>query len=387
LSLVVSRSRLVGALAAVSATAAVAATLGVLVHRAGAAGRPRDAEAPPGAGPASTRAATPPLGATTAASTTTTTLTSTTAAPPPGILPPPTAPPTPATTATIDPGHPYAVGTVTLALFDPTRSTPPAGSAPGGPGRSLPTIVRYPVAGAPGGGDLAGAAPSHGGGPYPLVVFAHGFDSSPAAYADLLRAWASAGYVVAAPAFPRGLQGGPLDENDVANEPGDITFVISRLVAADSTPGLLDGLINTAHIGVAGHSDGGIAALGVGFNACCRDPRVSADILGSANEQTFPPGSYFPVGSPPMLVIQGDRDPINPPAYSQQIFAGGRTPKYLLWLLDAGHIEPFSTDRPHLAVVEAVTIAFFDRYLKAQPDGLSRMRAGATPGLATLTAG
>jgi fermentation-respiration switch protein FrsA (DUF1100 family) len=275
---------------------------------------------------------------------------------------------------------------VTLNLFDPGRSTP-AGSDPGGAGRSLPTVVRYPARGPAAGADLEEAPPSGQAGPYPLIVFAHGFDSSPAAYASLLDAWASAGYVVAAPAFPRALQGGPLDEDDLANEPGDISFVIGRLLSASAAPGLLAGLVDPSRIGVAGHSDGGVAALGVGFNTCCRDRRVTAVVLGSADEQTFPSGSYFPPGSPPMLVIQGDRDPINPPADSRQLFAAGRTPKYLLWLLNAGHLEPFSTDVAHLAVVEAVTIGFFDRYLKGEADGVRRMETGALPGLATLTAG
>jgi dipeptidyl aminopeptidase/acylaminoacyl peptidase len=232
-----------------------------------------------------------------------------------------------------------------------------------------------------------GSLPSRQSGPYPLIVFAHGYDSSPAVYASLLDAWASAGYVVAAPAFPRALHGAPLDEDDLANEPGDISFVIGRLLSAAAGPGPLAGLIDTSRIGVAGHSDGGVAALGVGFNACCRDGRVSAVMLGAADEQTFPSGSYFPPGSPPMLVIQGDHDPINPPDDSRQLFAAGRTPKYLLWLLDAGHLEPFSTDAAHLAVVEAVTIAFFDRYLKGEAAGVRRMQAGAVSGLATLTAG
>ena len=385
-----SRSRILGALATVGALGVVAATLGVLVHRAGATGGQGQA------GPARPAAAgitttTPSLrsAATVNPATTTTTTTTTTTRPPLAVpaRAPATTPAPAAAGTTVGPGHRWAVGTVTLALVDPTRSTPAAGSDPGGPGRSLPTIVRYPVDGPPGGDDLAGAAPSHLGGPYPLIVFAHGFDSSPAAYADLLDAWAGAGYVVAAPAFPRGLHGGSLDEDDVANEPGDISFVISRLLAATAAPGPLDGLINTTRIGVAGHSDGGVAALGVGFNACCRDGRISADVLGSADEQTFPSGSYFPAGSPPMLVIQGDQDSINPPAYSRQIFAGGRPPKYLLWLLNAGHLEPFSTDKAHLTVVEAVTVAFFDRYLKAEAGGVRRMEAGTLPGLATLTAG
>ena len=39
----------------------------------------------------------------------------------------------------------------------------------------------------------------HDGGPFPLVVFAHGFGTSPDNYADFLAGLASSGHVVAAP--------------------------------------------------------------------------------------------------------------------------------------------------------------------------------------------
>jgi predicted dienelactone hydrolase len=83
--------------------------------------------------------------------------------------------------------------------------------------RSLETVVRYPAA----------------GGSYPLIVFGHGFALTPARYAGLLRAWTEAGYVVAAPVFPLGnaaAPGGP-NESDLINQPKDMSFVISRLLA------------------------------------------------------------------------------------------------------------------------------------------------------------
>lgn len=39
-------------------------------------------------------------------------------------------------------------------------------------------------------------------GRYPLILFSHGLTASPAGYAELLTAWARAGFVVAAPAYP-----------------------------------------------------------------------------------------------------------------------------------------------------------------------------------------
>ena len=81
--------------------------------------------------------------------------------------------------------------------------------------------MRYPIDGPASTAEGAGAVPSRTGGPFPLIVFGTGYDSSPAVYAALLHAWASAGYVVAAPAFPRATAGGPLDENDLDHQPGD----------------------------------------------------------------------------------------------------------------------------------------------------------------------
>src|SRR5215469_452782 len=80
--------------------------------------------------------------------------------------------------------------------------------------------------------------PSAGGGPWPLVVFGHGFATTPFRYRRLLQAWAAAGYLVAAPVFPLGnahAPGGP-DENDIVNQPRDMSFVITQLLAASASP-------------------------------------------------------------------------------------------------------------------------------------------------------
>src|SRR5262249_28330049 len=125
--------------------------------------------------------------------------------------------------------------------------------------RKLTTYVYYPKVSAPSATGGNGRPPSAGPGPYPLLVFAHGFDATPATYASLLHYWASAGFVVAAPLFPRTNRhapGGP-DEADVVNQPADISFVISSLLAlnADSSSPLHT-LIDAGRIAVAGHSDG-----------------------------------------------------------------------------------------------------------------------------------
>ena len=131
--------------------------------------------------------------------------------------------------------------------------------------------------------------PTRGHAPYPLVVFGHGFALTPHVYAPLLDAWARAGYVVAAPVFPLGnanAPGGP-NESDLVNQPADMRFVITRLLALDTRPGgVLHGRIDPHRIAVAGHSDGAVTALAVAYDSRYRDPRVRAAMILSGAEMT-----------------------------------------------------------------------------------------------------
>ncbi|HEX3541246.1 MAG TPA: hypothetical protein VHT75_12505 [Acidimicrobiales bacterium] len=373
-----SSSRLVNGLAAACVLLLVAGVLFVFAHPALSAS-PRVSIITPATPDSST------LPTTTAATTTTTlAATTTTVAVTTTTVPPPTA----TTTAPPSLTARSAVGIQSFVFVDTGRATPPAAGVPGAASRTLPTIVRYPTDGGDTGAEVPNAAGRHGGHLFPLIVFAHGYDSSPAVYAGLLHFWASAGYVVAAPSFPRATAGGPLDENDVANQPGDLSFVITKVQALAAAGGPLAGIVDPAHVGVAGHSDGASTTAGIGYNTCCRDGRVLADAVMEGDEHPYPGGSYFPPGAEPaLLVIQADQDAFNPPPLGQAVYAGGRSPKYLLWLLNAQHLEPYTTDAVHLAVVETVTTAFFDRYLKGHADGVTQMRRGATAGVATLTAG
>ena len=237
--------------------------------------------------------------------------------------------------------------------------------------RVLTTYVRYPEAGRP---------------PYPLVVFAHGFAVTPGLYATLLDAWARAGFVVAAPLFPvenANAPGGP-DENDLVNQPADIRFVITRLLAsARNRHSRLYRVIDPGHIAVAGQSDGGETAFAVAYERSFRDPRISACVVLSGARL---PGEPLLVGhEPPLLAVQGTADTINRPSLTEDYFQQVTRPKFLLWLVGAGHLPPYSTNVAQLAVVEQTTVAFLDRYLRAGP--LDRLlKAGAVPGVARFVA-
>ena len=83
----------------------------------------------------------------------------------------------------------YQVDEQTFAFVDTTRPTETTKQLAAKALRDLPTIVWSPK-----------DAPA--GTTFPLVVFGHGLGANAGRYRELLKAVASAGYVVAAPTFP-----------------------------------------------------------------------------------------------------------------------------------------------------------------------------------------
>jgi dienelactone hydrolase len=288
---------------------------------------------------------------------------------PAGEAPPPPSNPTPGS---------YAVGTRTLRLLDTSRTIRLAGGrvVP----RTLQTVVRYPAASPLGG---ANAPPSAVGAPFPVVVFAHGFAVTPAIYSALLNSWARAGYLVVAPVFPlenANAPGGP-KESDLVNEPGDISFVISQILAASAGAGPLHGLADPSHIAVAGQSDGGEAALASACGRRTLDPRIGAALILSGAEMSGV-GGYAFARCPPLLAVQGTADRFNEPRFTYAYFRAAHRPKYLLRLIGAGHLGPYTSEQPQLGVVERASRAFLDAYLKGAATALAGL--ASLPGWTSL---
>jgi len=241
--------------------------------------------------------------------------------------------------------RPGAVRTRVLRLIDHSRLAHFRNGTEGP--RTLVTYVRYPSSGRP---------------PYPLVVFVHGFALSPGDYASLLEAWARAGYVVAAPEFPvegQDAPGGP-DQSDLPNESGDLSFLISQLTSRGNP---LRPLIDPRRIAVAGHSDGGVAALTAAYDRRDRDSRIGAALIlsGAASPGFEPVGR----GAPPILAVQGTADTVNAPSTTAAYFERLNRPRFLLWLLGAPHLPPYSSKDQWAPFVARATTAFLDRYLRA----------------------
>jgi dienelactone hydrolase len=315
----------------------------------------------------------------------------TTTSVPPTTLPPTTTSPDAAVAVGM-----LGVGTRTDLYVDSSRPTPPNGGAPGAPNRAMPTVVWYPAA-APAGTAVANAAPDLTHGPYPLVVFAHGFNVTPLTYAALLTRWASAGYVVVAPAIPRlnaNAPGGateadlglPNGGGGAAND-RDLEFVLSEALRRSATPGdPLAGLVDPRAVGVAGHSDGEVLAYDLAFASCCSDARVRAAIPMAGNLANA--GALPAATGVPVLHVMDDHDEYDSYpasiAFDRQYLVA---PRSLLTLVSAHHQPPFTEPSdPHFDLVTKATVDFLDATLKHRADGLAALAALATasPSLATL---
>jgi dienelactone hydrolase len=240
--------------------------------------------------------------------------------------------------------------------------------------RALVTVIRYPA--------RAGHAP--------LVIFGHGFNETPEPYSALLTAWARAGFVVAAPVFPLENADAPggANESDLVNQPRDMTFLISRLLSASrASAGVLAGRIDPRQIAVTGQSDGGETALSVAYNRYFLDRRVRAAVILSGAKIPGIGGFTFPRPSPPLLATQGTADTINPPSFTNAFFDVAPRPKYLLSLYGASHLPPYTYEQPQLGIVERVSIAFLDYYLKGQGSPEQIRRAGDVTGTSAVGGG
>jgi len=271
------------------------------------------------------------------------------------------------TTALADPGPPYQVSQRHLTFVDTTRPTVARPPVPASGQRILRTTVWMPV---------------RGRGPWPLLVFGHGFGVSAATYQDLLSSVASAGFVVAAPDFPgssSALVGRP-DEQDIREEPCDLLYVAGQVeTAGRSGQGLPVGSVRSGAVALGGQSDGATAAAFAALTdpaGACGGPPVAAVVAFSARPATVRPGAQATV-----LAVTGSADSVNPPAFTRALFSAAPSPAYLLTSGGDGHLAP-STTSPHRAAIDAVVVDLLRATLDHDSSARSRLAVDAAqPGL------
>jgi dienelactone hydrolase len=237
----------------------------------------------------------------------------------------------------------------------------------GGRCRTLVTQVREPS-----------PAPST---PLPLLLAVHGVDGTPDALAPLLDAWTRAGFVVAAPTFPKTKKGarGKALRAEVVDQAADARFVFDELL---DRAAVLD--VDPHEVGAAGMSLGGMAVYGLISHPCCEDGRVRAAVVMAGVHDAFPSGTYRHQDVP-VLLLHGDADVGY--HHSRSAYTQLAPPKWFVTLHGERHSPPFEVPRGRAsAVVDATTVAFWNRYLKGDAAAAHQLvdAVEATDGRATL---
>ncbi len=271
----------------------------------------------------------------------------------------------------------YAVGVRTETFVDTTRPTEGIG-----PSRTLKTAIYYPAQGTPAATPVDNAPLNTKNGPYPLILFSHGLGARGVSYVNVLSAWASAGYVVAAPDYPLSSTDAPGGAqfgraiSDTKNQPADASFVIDQVIKLDKQKQGLGGIVDAKRIGASGHSLGGITTYGLVYSACCSDKRIKAAIPMSGITGVVEGAEQYFQGNPtPLLSVHGNADGTVPYAADTASFARAKPPKYFLTFLGAGHVTPFlGGDNPSANALKQSTVDFFNRYLKDEEAALDKLR-------------
>lgn len=183
---------------------------------------------------------------------------------------------------------------------DESRATLPHGDFEGSDSRVFNGKVWYPA-------DLSKA-------PYPLLVYSHGFMSFHQEGEYLARFMASHGYVVVAVDFPSTnyfAPGGP-DLKDVVNQPGDVSFVIDRMLDKNNdATSVFYQRIDDSRIAAVGLSLGGMTTTLVAFHEDLRDERIKAAVSIAGPSAMFTP-RLFSTTDLPFMMIAGDIDAMVP---------------------------------------------------------------------------
>lgn len=327
------------------------------------------------------------------------------------------------------PTGPYAVGTVTFTWTDSGReewNTPTAGDP-----RRLNVQIWYPTSPtaargtapylahaevlAPALADFLGLprfmlghlrlirtpatpeAPPAEGGPFPVVVFSHGWSGFRQQDTMLALELAAHGFVVVAPDHTYGAVATVFPDGEVAlNNPdalprgdraaaqrvvatwtADLAFVVTQLEALNQTSGPWQGRLDLTRVGVMGHSTGG----GTAAQFCIQWPPCRGALLLDPWIYPMADEALTQGTSAPVLILRTERalGPQNRP-YLDRLWAALQGPAWDVVVQGAGHQDfsdlpmlsplaarlglrgPIPGDRMTL-ILRSETLAFFRRVL------------------------
>lgn len=198
-----------------------------------------------------------------------------------------------------EPGN-LGVNSEEIVLTDNSRPTVANGTYAGSDSRLLEGYVWYPA--------------ESEAGPYPLVVYSHGYMSSVDEADYMVDFLVPKGYVVVAVNYPLShgaAPGGPV-VTDVLNQAGDVSFVLDQLLSRNASSGdSLQGVIDPQRIAAVGLSLGGLTTQLVAYHPDERDERIRTAI-SIAGPSAMLEREFFRTTDIPFMMIGGTDDAIVP---------------------------------------------------------------------------
>jgi len=242
---------------------------------------------------------------------------------------------------------PYTVGVTTLQLSDRQVEVwyPADPGAEAGRSKAtydvrdwLPTAfqAKVPPGTAPFTTDAYRDVTASGRGPFPLVLFSHGYAGFRDQSTLLTTHLASWGFVVAAPDhLERGLASvfgqkpaNPRTDVQVLRETADLLHSESA-----SAGGPLHGRVRSGRLAVVGHSAGGFAAIQFGSQ-----PDVATYIPLAAGAVMGPNSPAVSLPDKPSLYVAGAEDGVVAETGVESTYSSAPAPKRLVVVANAGHL-------------------------------------------------
>lgn len=226
---------------------------------------------------------------------------------------------------------------------------------------------------------------------WPLIIFSHGFGGCGKQSSFLMQYLADNGYIVAAPdhadarwcrnenaenferteKWPEQPFRYPekwTDQTD-RDRHNDILFVLEDLLKDRKYTNYID----QEKIGLMGHSLGGYTVLGLaGAWPSWKDERFKAIVALSPFVQPYVMKQTLDGIDVPVMYQGGTKDKDITPVIKKSMgaYAITQAPKYFIELQNADHFAWTQLDKDHRDIINQTVLAFFDRYLRSQDDGI-----------------
>lgn len=224
-------------------------------------------------------------------------------------------------------------------------------------------------------------------GPWPLIIFSHGFGGCAMQSRFLTSYLADQGYIVAAPdhadaacdkyggKLPQGLTGTKAwperpfrypekwDDTTEADRKDDVLFALSSLLDDRKYAPFID----RERMGLMGYSLGGYTVLGIaGAWPAWKDTRFKAVLAFSPFISPYVAHDTLKRISLPVMYQGGTKDEDVTPVLKSRAFAATPAPKYFVELDGAGHFAWTDQDLDYQAVIQRIALDYFGKYLKGE---------------------